>query len=271
MARIRNNHLGTLSGKVGDLIFKRTKSGSFVYMNRRVRRKSHSEKSVLNNNRFILANRFASLLNSSPMLKTAWHSFRNLKGPRAYDKIHSFNSPHCRPDFISEFANILADGISLDITGFSHDDDNIVFNVKSYNDFHELYADPFSAVAVIYLNMPFAKRIGRKSLPHNAFIMVEQDFGSLNMKDDLTSVIRFENYTAEFRDIEYYQRVRVYLSVFFRNKEDVLKWTNSGSYLYKGHEIEKDYNDAEAARIRSERAELRNPKPQPKYRRIIKK
>lgn len=271
MARIKNNILGNLSGKVGDLIYKRTKSGGFVYLNRRVRQKSDSEKSIANNNDFKLANKFASVLNSSILLKRTWGSFRNIKGNRPYDKMHSFNSAFCHADFISREAYIIPEGINSEITNFFHDDNNAVFHFKAYDDFHDIYSDPLSVVALIYLNMPVSDRIGRKLLPQNAYILLEEDFDRLNIKDDLTAVISFENYDGEFKEIEYYKRVRTYISIFFNDKQNKVKWTKSASYLFKGHDIDNEYYDPITARLRQEREEAKNPKPQPKYRRIIKK
>ncbi len=271
MARVRDNHLGTISGKVGDLIFKRTKSGSFVYTNRRIRKKSSSEESLRNNDRFKLTNKFTAVVNSSVMLKETWSYYKNIKTARAYDKIHSYNSKFIEPDFITSHAKILPGGIFLGITGFSHDDNNAVFDIRVDKEFTEIYADPFSAVAVIYLNMPVSKRVGSKSLPLNSFIMVEQDFGNLNLDDKQTSKIIFDDYVGEFSEIIYYQRVRVFLSVFFRSKQDELKWTNNTSFLFKGHDIDNEYTQAMLEKSRRIKEEANNPKPQPKFRRIIKK
>ena len=268
MARVKNQLLGKISGKVDDLIFKSTKSGGIVYKNKRIRKSSDSQAAKDNNNRFSVAVGFTNAIHDSILLKRTWKSFKNLKGNRAYDKIHSYVSIDCHSDFIGKVIRIIPHGLSCSVVGFKHDSNNVEFEIKPYDDFTSLYKDPCSIVAIIYLNTPVTKRKGRKVFPHNSFIMVEEDFDTLGL-DGLNNVtVKFENFENEFTDIDNYLRVRVYISVFFNDANNKLNWTSSDSYLYKGHDIDNAYYDEQLVKNRQKREDA--SKPRPKFKRIAK-
>lgn len=269
MARVKGQILGKVSGKIGDLIFKTTKSGGIVYKNKRIRKSSNSKAEKDNKNRFSVVLAFTNAIHDSMLLKRTWASFRNIKGKRAYDKIHSFISSDSYSDFIGKRAKILPEGVACDIIGFKHDNNSIEFEIKPYDDIIKLYNDPFSAVAIIYLNTPVTKRKGRKVFPNNSFIMVEEDFDSLGINGLNNVKVKFENYDNKFTEIDDYQRVRVYISVFFKDGDDKVYWTYSDSFLYKGHEFDNIFYEEMKLRMRQERADALIP--QPKFRRITKR
>ncbi len=269
MARVKGQYLGKVSGKIDDLIFKTTKSGSFVYRNKRIRKSSDSKAAKDNNNRFSVVVGFTNAIHDSILLKRTWKTFRNIKGNRPYDKIHSFVCENSKSDFIGSDAKILPEGIDCNIIGFKHDNSSIEFEIKPYDDLIKLYNDPFSAVAIIYLNTPVTKRKGRKVFPNNTFIMVEEDFDSLGINGLNNVKVKFENYDNKFAEIDDYQRVRVYISVFFNDGHSEVYWTYSNSFLYKGHELDNIFYEEMKLRIRQERADAL--KPQPKFRRITKR
>lgn len=269
MARVKGQLLGNVSGKIGDLIFKTTKSGGVVYKNKRIRKSSDSKADKDNKNRFSVVLAFTNAIHDSVLLKRTWSDFRNIKGKRAYDKIHSFISRDSYSDFIGHYAKILPEGSRCEITGFKHDSGNVEFTLQPYDDLVKLYKDPFSAVAIIYLNDPIEKRKGRKTFPHNAFIMVEEHFESLGINGLNSVSVKFENYENKFSDIDNYKRVRVYLSVFFNDVNGKSNWTLSSSFLYKGHEIDDTFYEEMKIRLRQERAD--SLKPQPKYRRLTRR
>lgn len=269
MARVKGQILGKVSGKIGDLIFKTTKSGGIVYKNKRIRKSSNSKAEKDNKNRFSVVLAFTNAIHDSMLLKRVWAGFRNIKGKRAYDKIHSFISTDSYSDFIGHFAKILPEGISCSITGFNHNSSCVEFSLEPYDDLVKLYKDPFSAVAIIYLNTPVVKRKGRKVFPHNAFIMVEEDFDSLGINGLNNVTVKFENYENKFSDIDDYQRVRVYISVFFKDGDGKVYWTYSDSFLYKGHEIDNTFYEEMKLKMRQKRADALIPPP--KFRRITKR
>lgn len=269
MARVKGQYLGKVSGKIDDLIFKTTKSGSFVYKNKRIRKYSDSKAAKDNNNRFAVVVGFTNAIHDSILLKRTWRTFRNIKGNRAYDKIHSFVCEHSKSDFIGKKAKILPEGVVCDIIGFNHDNSSVEFEIKPYDELIKLYKDPFSAVAIIYLNTPVTKRKGRKVFPDNSFIMVEEDFDSLGINGLNNVKVKFENYENKFAEIDDYKRVRVYISVFFNDGVDKVYWTLSDSFLYKGHEMDNIFYEELKLRIRQAREDAK--KPQPKFRRITKR
>lgn len=270
MAKVRNQHLGSVSGKLGDYIFKSKNSREgIVYLNKRFRKKPNTKGSIDNNNRFTVINKFASVVNSSKLLKYAWGTFRNIKGIRPYDKIHSFNYRYGLPDFMNPYAVIVPKGIDCSIKGFKHDDSNFDIQISPSGDFIAEYLGPVSTVAIIYLNTPLVNRKGRQVLEHNSYILVEEDFDKIELNGTSSITIKYDNYPNEFKIIDDYERVRIFFSLFFNDKDNKLRWTFSYSFLYKGFELDSEYIASERAKIKLRKEE--EAKPIAKYRRITKR
>lgn len=269
MARVRNQHLGSLSGKLGDYIFRSKNSREgVVYLNKRFRKKPNTQGSIDNNKRFAVINKFASAVNKSVLLKYAWLSYRNIKGKRAYDKIQSFNYRNSNADYMNSFSVIVPKGIHCAVKGFRHDNSNFDIEIEPTDDFVSEYNGPFSAVVLIYLNSPLTSRKGREVLEHNSYILVEQDFDELILNGTSPINIKFDNYEDEFKIINDYRRVRVFFSLFFKDKNNNLRWTFSFSYLYKGFDLENEYIEKEKAKVKLRKEE--EAKPVGKYKRLVK-
>ena len=91
MAELIKRILGSATGKVGDLVFKRYKNGKvFISTHKGFNTISESPNCVDNRARFNTAVKFSKAVNSLPELRQIWKS-SNIEGRSAYTKILSFN------------------------------------------------------------------------------------------------------------------------------------------------------------------------------------
>lgn len=137
MARVNEQLLGRINGKIGNLVFRNINGRTFV--SRRPKKyniKGTKESSKVKNG-FKNLITFSSFVNSIPILHNLWGS-KIIKGKRAYNKIFSHNKEHLKSAEINENFSITPQPVEFKI---------IIYNVNIeagyvYLDFHSDYEPP---------------------------------------------------------------------------------------------------------------------------------
>ncbi|MFZ4591334.1 MAG: hypothetical protein ACOYN6_10080 [Ignavibacteria bacterium] len=261
MGRVTHQITGTIHGRVGNLVYKGKKAGeSTVYPYNPEQKKPDSAKYKDNNDSFTTINKFSSAVNDSSLLKEIWRTYRNINGKSGYNKIHSYNYKHCLPDFVDKYARILPGGIYCDIVDFKHDDDFITVTFNPTEELLHHIKPPFVAIVMIYLNSPASKRKGPKVLDHNAYLTVETEFDKHKFVAGKPAKIKSRKYKNNFSVIDDYKRVRVWLSLVFDSKSGKRMWTYSISYLFKGAELDMEYDEMNLIKFNKRKKEAMKPK-----------
>ncbi len=254
MAKIIDKHLGNITGKLGNVIFRRTPSGKYsAYTIQKKRKKPLSKEFYENNSRFALINKFSSAVSSLYFTKKTWNVKIGRNRPLPRTLIFKRNFIYCYPDVIGPSAVISPDDVHCPVIAFAHDKDNVEITLKSDQYFKKSGNNNFVAGVMIYLNAPILKKKSGKNLKNNLFITFERKINSIVFNRDNTFSLKFNRGMGEFGVIDVYQRVRVYCCITFLNKDDDFRWTHSDSFLYKGHELDEmsfgmDYDTSKVER-----------------------
>jgi|WetSurMetagenome_2_1015567.scaffolds.fasta_scaffold04925_2 hypothetical protein len=114
MAIIRENIIGSISGRVGDFIY-RTRNGKLVKYKRPFNQKvSRSNAAESARNSFSLIVKFASCINSFPYLQEIWKQAK-VPGSTHYQRMIKYNSQNAEQRGISVKNVIAPPGISINI------------------------------------------------------------------------------------------------------------------------------------------------------------
>lgn len=249
MAKVTRQHLGELQGKVNDDIFRRTpKGGTSVYRINNWTEPDTKEYKE-NNDRFAIGNTFASAVNDLVNISKIWAAYRNLKGVNARNKIFNFNYKYCDYNYITSSANIVPDGLDCEINGVHIDDNFIELELLPSTGMVEEYHNSPAANCLIYFAFPDSNRKGQLILKSYSFINVQQHLSELKLNAGELFKVRFFEDEGKYKQIKYYNLVRVYFSLAFKNSNDKIKCTYSSPFAYKGADIDAEYNADSYAKV----------------------
>jgi hypothetical protein len=130
MAIIRKNIIGSISGRVGDFIY-RTRNGKLVKYKRPFNQKvSRSNAAASARKDFSMVVKFASCINSLPHLKEIWKQAK-VPGSTHYQKMIKYNSQNAKQSGISVKNVIVPPGIPINIKELVLTPSAISFIVKA--------------------------------------------------------------------------------------------------------------------------------------------
>lgn len=109
---LKNNTLGSISGKTGNLIVRPRYGKDIIYTVPARYNVSQSEKALLARRKFANTVEFAKVVNSLPRLASIWKSAK-VDGTNSYQKIIKFNSPFINNSGLSIDCSITPNGITL--------------------------------------------------------------------------------------------------------------------------------------------------------------
>lgn len=101
MAKVNEQLLGRISGKLGNLVYRKIGDTTFVSTRPEKYNYSTSEKAVKARKGFSNLVAFAVFVNSIPILNKIW-GLREVKGKRAYNKIISHNKSNFNSDSVNK-------------------------------------------------------------------------------------------------------------------------------------------------------------------------
>ena len=108
MAKVLDQHLGTVRGKVGNTVFRMIGSKSFAGKAPKKYKKTKSELLIYNRKRFLVTSEFASAINDSKNLKELWKKSA-LVGKLPFHKICKENYQYARSGFLNTSARAFPD------------------------------------------------------------------------------------------------------------------------------------------------------------------
>lgn len=118
MAQIDKSILGFVSGKLGEVVFRKMNGKKFVSMGAKKYKISQSAKAKKGRANFAASVKFAVTINSLPELKNIW-SFANLEGTNSYHRIIKYNSKLVNSGNLTLANKITPDGLELVLSSLS--------------------------------------------------------------------------------------------------------------------------------------------------------
>ncbi len=114
MAEIKRTILGDVSGKIGDIVFRKMNGKKFVSVRPKKYKPTKSTKLKNARSNFATVVNFAKVTNSVPELKTVWEQFKS-KASNSYHKIITANSGLVKTGVLTAFNKITPDGLELNL------------------------------------------------------------------------------------------------------------------------------------------------------------
>ena len=125
MADLRKKVLGTVSGAVGDILFREKNGRNYVGTKPSSFMPGMDDKSIARRKRFAMATRLAKPINSIFQLKSIWRTVA-FPGLSPYNQIVKANYRNAQPDSIGDMVKLAPDlGFSVQITNIGVDENHL--------------------------------------------------------------------------------------------------------------------------------------------------
>lgn len=224
MANLRKKVLGTVSGAVGDILF-RTKNGKNYIGTRPLSfMPGKDEKSVARRKRFALATRLARSINSINKLKSLWKSVTPA-GLSPYNQIVRVNYKNVQADSIGDRVTLVPDiGFSVQIITIDVDQNSISVTLNGITSNSGI--DPavelhFQLVGVMHLSNPV--NVENEGL---VFLRLVFDEVTLELNTEINVTLNFFDQTSQL--ISQYQDRKAFLTLLTLDADrNVVNYSNT--------------------------------------------
>ena len=256
MAKVRDNHLGALQGKMGSNVFKIRKGKTFVASVPRKRKKEKTEPESATMTRMGLLSRFASAVCKINKLKDLWNNYYGVPfdlsekfDNEPFQRIIAVNYPKSATNFLDTDAMLTPVMVgSIFVSNIVIDSDILAleFNVKDILlKESNTNCDFF---LMIHLSHPLEKR-SDKIKDNHKFIILKKSGKSITFRDKgNTFSFNFDDHCKKAFDD--FSKAMVFFSIVSYKDNSPLICANALGFLLKGLELHAaDVN--EHARIKS--------------------
>ena len=224
MANLRKKVLGTVSGAVGDILF-RTKNGKNYIGTRPLSFiPGKDEKSVARRKRFAMATRLAKQINSIYKLKSVWKSVTPAD-LSPYNQIVKANYKNVQSDSVSDQVSLVPEiGFSVQINLIDIDQTRLrltLNGITSSSGIDPLNESYFHLVGILHLSNP----VDEGNTDH-LFLRLIFDEQALVLNTELNFTLNFNDQTSQL--ISQYQDRKAFLSLLTLNTErNVVNYSNT--------------------------------------------
>ena len=185
MARLDKSVLGFVSGKLGNVVFRRMNGKKFVSISAKKYKISQSAEAVKGRANFAAVVKFAKFVNSIPELKEAWSSAK-IEGTNSYHRIIKYNSKNINSGRLTEDNTITPTGLPLTISSLSLNEENdLELNISFPQD--KIYFPVLLYLVLVFNNDVFLKQS----------VIIEQRMPEAILKVPLNNIImkNLENFS----------------------------------------------------------------------------
>ena len=253
MAKIFDQHLGRVRGKVGDVVLKIRDGKSYVSRAPKKYKKTTKEYAIDNRDRFSMIVNFSKVVNKSEVLKPFWAKSK-FKGKSAYSKIFSANHVNTGINHIDIFARIAPSEYILVLQKIILDESNLKVEFETGLRLPEIFPIPYSAVAIIHLSHP-----KDKSAELHKFITVEEEVIDLELNYKDLNYFNFTIGKKLLSIVNDYDMILVFFALisYPENKDPISSCTHG--FVVKGQPIlEKERMETD--RIKAAKENKKKPK-----------
>ncbi|HCY77275.1 MAG TPA: hypothetical protein DHV28_15255 [Ignavibacteriales bacterium] len=224
MADLRKKVLGTVSGAVGDILFRAKNGKNYVGTRPLSFMPGTDERSVARRARFAMATRLAKPINSIYHLKSLWKTITPV-GLSPYNQIVKANYSNVQSDSVGDLVRLVPDiGFSVQVTSITVDAAHLAVTLDSLTSSSGI--DPaselfFQLVGVIHLTNPVAE-----GPDIHSFFRIISDEQALALNTEINFDVTFYDQTSQL--IELYQDRKVFLTLLTLDVDkNVINYSNT--------------------------------------------
>jgi hypothetical protein len=253
MAIVKRQILGSLSGVIGDIVFKQNRGTKYTSIRPKKYKKTKSQSLINSRSRFSKRVAFCRFILQSPLLKLVWNKAK-VPGKYPYHKIFKYNYRFISNEKISSYINIIPKYFSANFSNYHIDENSFSYEFQPLDEFMDNLNLPIYFVAFIYMYSPIDENSERKEV----LILLEEESRDFVTVQNQMNHFDFKIEKGFFNIMNDFQKVLVFPAIIARNKKDKLVWANSDSEYLKG---EKEKIVAVP--------KVETPKPDEPYRSVI--
>jgi len=159
MARVTGGILGELSGKVGDVVFRKRNKKNFVSQRPETYNASSSPKAVSARAKFSVTVKFAKFINAIPVFSNLWKS-NKIKGENCFSRLIKHNSNASASVHPTHFNKITPDGYWLPLTNLTYSIDRLTVTLGTFQkEFTALQLSELYLYAVLLVYDPAVENL----------------------------------------------------------------------------------------------------------------
>jgi len=244
MAKVYDQHLGTIKGKVGDVVFKMRGDKSFVGNAPKKYRNSKTEGAVFNRNRFSMLNDFSSAVNSSPELKALW-KISDCEGDIPFRKIFKMNFVCAGDNFMKTTALIVPVELTFNVTEVTFNDSEIIVYFNVIEHIVNLFKPPYVFMGILQLTNP-VKKVSKNNSGNRKFIIIEYRLKEFNFSLDKINELSFIDKNGGFKLINDFRKAIFHFAIISKPEGKEPLSTYADGVFLKGEDIYiKEFENAE--------------------------
>lgn len=256
MAKVRDNHLGALQGRMGSSVFKIKNGQTFAASAPRKRKTAKTEPESATMTRMGLLSRFASAVCQLNKLKDLWNNYYS--GPfelsekfdnEAFQRIIAVNYSKASRNFLTPDAMLTPElGNSFFVSSNNIDSENFTLEFDAKAALLKEHKHQCEFFLMIHLSHPLEKRSDK--IKHNhKFIILKKSEKSF-MFQDTGNTFSFHFDTQCKKALDDFSKAMVFFSIVLYKDNKPLKCANAGGFILKGLELH-EADVSEDARIKS--------------------
>jgi len=229
MAIVKRQILGSLSGVVGDVVYKQNRGTNYTSIRPKKYKKTKSPGLIKSRNKFSKRVAFCRFILQSPLLKLVWNTAK-VPGKYAYHKIFKYTFSFIKDEQIGYDVNILPSNFRLDFDNFHLDENSFSYEFLPDIDICDNFVAPYYFVAFIYMYSPVNKNSKRKEV----LITLEEEAKDFVLVQDKLNHFDFKIQKSSFKIMNEFQKIMAFPGIVCRNKKHKLVWAVSVSKHVKG-------------------------------------
>jgi hypothetical protein len=233
MAIVKRQILGSLSGVIGDVVYKQNRGTNYTSIRPKKYKKTKSPDLIKSRNRFSKRVAFCRFILASPLLKLVWKTAK-VPGKYAYHRVFKYNYRDISNEKISNDVHILPENFSVNFGNFRLDENSFSYEFFASKEFCDNFVAPYYFIAFIYMYSPFDENSKRKEV----LIILEEEAKDFAPVLDKLNHFDFNIQMSSFEIMNEFQKIMVFPGIVSHDKKHKLVWADSVSVHVKG-ELEK--------------------------------
>ena len=253
MAIVKRQILGSLSGVIGDVVYKQNRGTNYTSIRPKKYKKTKSPNLISSRKRFTKRVAFCRFILQSPLLKLAWNTAK-VPGKYPYHKIFKYNHLYISNEKIGYDVQILPDNLSFDFVNYHIDENSFSYEFDPKDKITDNLTLPYYFVAFIYMHTPVDENSERKEV----LMLLEEESRDFVSVPNQLNHFDFKVEKGLFEIMNDFHKVLAFPGIIAKNKKGKLVWVQSVC----------DYVKGESEKVVAV-PKVETPKPDEPYRSVI--
>lgn len=229
MAIVKRQILGSLSGGIGDVVYKYNKGTSYTSIRPKKYKKTKSPDLIKSRNRFTKRVAFCRFILQSPLLKLVWNTAK-VPGKYAYHKIFKYTFFYNRDEHLHPDIDILPVNYQLKFDNFHLDENSLSYDFLPDKNICDNFVGSYYFIAFIYMYSP----VDVNSKNKEVLITLEEEVKDFVPVLDQLNHFDFKVQKSSFEIMNDFQKILVFPALVSYDKKHKLVWAGSISNNVKG-------------------------------------